>query len=204
MYIPPIHAVGMSPSQSHEHMRVSLQSLHQLIEREKSNRPDTEVIVAGDFSRHDTLWGGPGVGETSRQGEAALIVEFMDQHGLQSLLEPGVVTFQKGRAETTIDLSLASPWLAGNMLRCTTWHDNYGSDHEAILTEFDVVEEMEQLEPRLLIKHAQWPRVREETAVTLRQDDLLNSRNVDEVEAKITQTAQEALARHCPRAKPSP
>ena len=204
VYIPPIHAVGVPPSQSQELMQVSLQSLHELIEKERRNNPGTELVIAGDFNRHDTLWGGPRVGETNRQGEAAPIIEFMDQHGLQSLLEPGVATFQKGRSETTIDLSLASPWLASNMLRCTVWQDNYGSDHETILTEFNVTEEAERPEARLLIKHAQWPKVREEVATTLLHDDLLYCHDVDELASRITGIAHEALKRHCPCAKPSP
>ena len=45
--------------------------------------------------------------------------------------------------------------------------------------------------------------MREEVAAILCQDDLLDSCNVDVVEERIAQIAHEALARHCPRAKPS-
>ncbi|TKA44234.1 hypothetical protein B0A49_13576, partial [Cryomyces minteri] len=127
-------------------------------EKEKTTRPGTDLVVPGDFNRHDTLWGGPGVGETYRQGEAEPIIAFMDQHGLQSLLQPGVITFQRSRFRSTIDLSLASQWLASNLVRCTLWGNEYGSDHRAVLTEFDITEEAEQTEARLLVKHAQWPK----------------------------------------------
>jgi hypothetical protein len=40
-----------------------------------------DVILAGDFNRHDQLWGGDDV-SPSRQGEADLIVYLMSEHAL--------------------------------------------------------------------------------------------------------------------------
>ena len=82
VYIPCTHAEGISPSQSQDQMRTRLRLLHELIEREKTDQPDIDVIVARDFNRHDTLWGGVGVGESRRQGEAEPIITFLDEHAL--------------------------------------------------------------------------------------------------------------------------
>jgi hypothetical protein len=36
-----------------------------------------ELVIAGDFNRHDQLWGGDHVVEDSRQGEAGAIITLM-------------------------------------------------------------------------------------------------------------------------------
>ena len=204
VYIPSTHAAGVSPSQARDQMQARLQLLRELIRSEKTNDPEIDIVVAGDFNRHDTLWGGPAVGETVRQGEAEPIITFIDQAGLQSMLLPGEITFERSGLKSTIDLSLASTRLAESLLQCTIWPNEYGSDHRAVVTEFDVDEETVPQEARLLLKHAQWPKVRDHVAAHLQQDNFLHSYDIDELAAKITSIAQEALERHCPKAKPSP
>ncbi|KAL9561263.1 hypothetical protein ACKAV7_014618 [Fusarium commune] len=53
----------------------------------------TDVILIGDFNRHDTLWGGDEV-TGRRQGEAGPIIELMGEHGLHSLLPRGTKTWE--------------------------------------------------------------------------------------------------------------
>ena len=45
-----------------------------------------ELIVTGDFNRHDQLWGGDEIGATPRQGEAQEILDLMDDLDLHLLL----------------------------------------------------------------------------------------------------------------------
>ena len=45
-----------------------------------------EVMIVGDFNRHDQLWGGDDV-LLERQGEADLIIDFMNEFALTSLLK---------------------------------------------------------------------------------------------------------------------
>ena len=54
-----------------------------------------EVMVVGDFNRHDQLWGG---GEVSlgRQGEADPIIDLMNEFALSSLLKRGTKTWHGG------------------------------------------------------------------------------------------------------------
>jgi len=95
------------------------------------------VILAGDFNRHDQLWGGDDV-SAERQGEADPIIDLMGDYSLCSLLPRGTKTRKRGRSETTIDLILASEELALTMLKCVIHETGHGSDHSAIETTFDI------------------------------------------------------------------
>src|SRR2546423_12626968 len=116
----------------------TIRKLHQLIQ-ETRNRIGTrsDVILAGDFNRHDQLWGGDDI-PLARQGEADPIIDFMSDHSLCSLLPRGTKTWQSGNSETTIDLILASEELASMVMKCTVHETEHGSDHRAIKTTFDV------------------------------------------------------------------
>lgn len=63
--------------------------------------PRLDIIIAGDFNRHDQLWGGDGV-LPSRQGETDPIIDFMSEWGLESLLPRGTETWQNRRHASTI------------------------------------------------------------------------------------------------------
>jgi hypothetical protein len=99
--------------------------------------PRLDIVVAGDFNRHNQLWGGDGVLPT-RQGEADPIIDFMNRWKLESLLPRGTKTWQSVVHATTIDLMLASQELASDVLKCKVYDTEHGSDHRAIETSFDV------------------------------------------------------------------
>ena len=61
-----------------------------------------EVIFAVDFNWHDELWGGNDI--RVKQGEADQLIEFMNQHSFQSLLQRGTKTWHNSSSESTIDL----------------------------------------------------------------------------------------------------
>ena len=69
-----------------EALRVAIYELHQVI-RETRSKIGTrvDVILAGDFNRHDYLWGGEDVSR-ERQGEADPIIDLISEHALRSLL----------------------------------------------------------------------------------------------------------------------
>jgi hypothetical protein len=71
--------------------------------------PRLDVVVAGDFNRHDQLWGGDGVLPT-RQGEADPIIDFMNRWKLESLLPRGTKTWQNAMHET---FCTTCAWAAG-------------------------------------------------------------------------------------------
>lgn len=61
--------------------------------RETRHRIGTrvDIVLAGDFNRHDLLWGGDDI-SPHRQGEADPIVDLMSDWSLQSLLPRGTKT----------------------------------------------------------------------------------------------------------------
>ena len=96
--------------------------VHQLIQ-ETRNRIGTrvDVILAGDFDRHDQLWGGDNVSQEG-QGEADPIVTLISENALCSLLLRGTKTWQRGSSETIIDLVLDSEELASTVGKMSNTH----------------------------------------------------------------------------------
>jgi hypothetical protein len=101
-----------------------------------------EIIIVGDFNRHDQLWGGDDV-SLVRQGEADPIIDFMNEFALSSLLKRGTKTWygagQGGDYESTIDLVLASERLADSIVKCAILGTEHGSDHCTIKTVLDAL-----------------------------------------------------------------
>ena len=66
-----------------EALRLAISNINQIIDRERARSSTVQIIVAGDFDRHDNLWGGITASDM-RQGEAEPIIEMMGLHGLSS------------------------------------------------------------------------------------------------------------------------
>lgn len=97
---------------NHEALMGAMGELHdRILDFRNGTGRRTDVILAGDFNRHDLLWVGDEV-TSRRQGEAGPIIDLMDEHGLLSLLPRGTKTWESPDRETTIDLMLASTELA--------------------------------------------------------------------------------------------
>ncbi|KAJ6436136.1 reverse transcriptase [Purpureocillium lavendulum] len=127
----------------------------------------TDVVLIGDFNRHDLLWTGDDV-SAMRQGEAEPIIDLMNEHGLCSLLPRGTRTWQGQDQESTIDLVLATSELADTMVTCVPHPTDHGSDHRAIQTTFDVELPERVATPRLLFKNAPWNLIRARVEECLR------------------------------------
>ena len=170
---------------------------------EVRERKDTriDVVLAGDFNRHDQLWGGDDV-SASRQGEAEPIVDLMSDHDLLSLLPRGTKTWQRGDQESTIDLILASEELAATVLRCGIHGTEHGSDHRAMETEFDVAAPERHLEPRRLWKNAPWRQIRERVEAGLHETP--GGGNTQEQANRLMAVVQGAVMSLTPIAKPPP
>ncbi len=95
-------------ARSAEMLASAVGALHELIRsfRDSTGRR-TDVVLIGDFNRHDLLWTGDDV-SAMRQGEAEPIIDLMNEHGLCSLLPRGTRTWQGQDQESTIDLVLAT------------------------------------------------------------------------------------------------
>lgn len=81
-----------------EELSSRLDIVRGLVEAERLRDPHTEVVVAGDFNRHNPLWGGSHINSTASQEESEPIVELMAELSLQSLLPVGVTTLSAMQA----------------------------------------------------------------------------------------------------------
>jgi hypothetical protein len=160
-----------------------------------------EMVITGDFNRHDQLWGGDGVG-VARQGEADQIIEVMNDLALSSLLQRGTKTWQGGRHETTIDLVLASEELAASIVKCLIHGTEHGSDHRAIETVFDISAPIPKQQDRLLLKSAPWKEINARIAKTLSTRSLEGT--VQFKTDVLMSAVLEAVHALTPKAQPSP
>ncbi|OAQ59084.1 retrovirus polyprotein [Purpureocillium lilacinum] len=161
----------------------------------------TDVVLAGDFNRHDFLWGGNEV-SARRQGEGEPIIDLMSEHGLCSLLPRGTKTWQGPESESTIDLVLATSELADEMVACAIHPTEHGSDHRAIQTTFDVEMPERSAPERLLFKNAPWIMIAAKV-----EDDLRPLPWTVDVQTQADQLMRvvlEAIHELTPRAPPLP
>jgi ribonuclease HI/exonuclease III len=127
----------------------TLQGMLDQIAAAKQERPNHELIVGGDFNRHDPLWGGDGV----QHGEGNDILNFMRHLSLQIANARGVATHESG---TTIDLTLLSSTLWEELEEWTIWPTHYGSDHEALHMVLTIEGYDQGKEPRKLFRNTKW------------------------------------------------
>lgn len=183
-------------------LRETTTTLDELIRRSRCERGvRTDVILAGDFNRHDQLWGGDDV-SLRRQGEANPIIDLMNEHSLCSLLPRGTKTWQGHGGETTIDLVLASAELSADMIKCAIHATEHGSDHRAIETIFEVAVPERAVEQRLLFKNAPWTDIR--TRITTNLRDTPQGGSVQQQTDRLMAAVLEAVHALTPKAKPSP
>ena len=164
-----------------------------------------EIMIVGDFNRHDQLWGGDDVSLT-RQGEADPIINLMSEFALCSLLKRGTKTWhgggQNGDCESTIDLVLASASLTDSMVKCAIHGTEHGSDHRAIETIFDAPWSAPQHPERLLLKNAPWKEINARIASALATTPAGGT--VQQKTDRLMSAVSEAVQVLTPRAKPSP
>ena len=160
-----------------------------------------DVVLAGDFNRHDQLWGGDDV-SLVRQGEADLIIDLMSEFTLSSLLRRGTKTWYGGEYATTIDLVLASGELAATAVKCAVHDTEHGSDHRTIETVFDVSVPVSKQQERLLLKNAPWKEINARITQTL--DSASSEGTVQRKTDVLMAAVLEAVHTLTPKARPSP
>ncbi|KAJ5288046.1 hypothetical protein N7478_003732 [Penicillium angulare] len=163
------------------------------------------IMIMGDFNRHDQLWGGDEV-SLGRQGEADPIIDLMSEFALSSLLKRGTKTWhgegQYGDCESTIDLVLASDNLADLMTKCVIHGTEHGSDHRTIETVFDAPWSAPKHQERLLRKNAPWKEINARIASTLAITP--SEGTVQQKTDRLMSAVSDAVHTLTPRAKPSP
>ncbi|KAJ6163833.1 hypothetical protein N7497_003812 [Penicillium chrysogenum] len=164
-----------------------------------------QVMIVGDFNRHDQLWGGDEV-SLGRQGEADPIIDLMNEFALSSLLKRGTKTWHgggwSGDCESTIDLVLASDNLTDSMIKCAIYGTEHGSDHRAIETVFDAPWSAPKHQERLLLKNAPWKEINARIASALTATP--SGGTVQQKTDRLMTAVSEAVHALTPKAKPSP
>ena len=176
-----------------------------IIEARQDTDTVVEVIIMGDFNRHDQLWGGDDV-SLERQGEADPIIDLMDEFALSSLLKRGTKTWHGGGLggdyASTIDLVLASENLTDSMVKCAVHETEHGSDHRTIETVFDAPWPTPKHQERLLLKNAPWKEINARIASTLAATPWEGT--VQQKSDRLMSAVGEAVYNLTPKAKPSP
>jgi len=174
----------------------------QLIREIKDTRPAHELILAGDFNRHDQLWGGDRV--TVQEGGE--IVALMRQYNLQLAIKRGTPTHSTG---TAIDLILLSCGLYRTMLVCKRWETQYGADHEAFETALDIDLHDQTREPRRLFRNTNWDKVTKDLKAELDRTTLPDLTNptpeaIEGYAETLTNIVRTHTLKHTPVSKPAP
>ena len=108
-----------------------------------------ELIIAGDFDRWDPLWTGPrALTQPQRIGEAASILQLIEDLDLHLLTPPGMETFHKGTNISTIDLTMVTNQLAQDLYKFGLHDIHHGSDHNEIAAHFNISQTSEDSTPR--------------------------------------------------------
>ena len=162
-----------------------------------------ELVFAGDFNRHDQLWGGDHIALSRRQGEAEPIIDMMQDLDLQSILPRGTITFEAARGESTIDLMLVSSSLAQDHIYCKPMETDYGSDHRPIETKFELSIEIEPQQARRAFRSTDWQRLRESIQEQLEINPINVHQDVNGIMQQIDRIVQAGVKKHVPWAKPS-
>ena len=200
VYIPHITS---SREENEQQLAHRMQDVQRIIDKEKTTHPDLELIVAGDFNRHDSLWGGSHVALERRQGEGAQILDFLECNNLQVVTPRGMVTWERNEQRSTIDLVMASERLYEDRITCKTWDNEYGSDHRAVHTALSMEQDQEQQQAeRYLLQKADWNAVRKTITQTLARSPLPTT-DIEQMQQYIQNATEDAIKQHCPKAKPS-
>ncbi|TQV90003.1 reverse transcriptase [Cordyceps javanica] len=159
-----------------------------------------DVVLVGDFNRHDHLWGGEDV-SLIRQGEADEIVDLMSDYILNSLLPRGTKTWQGGEHESTVDVVLVSEGLAQNLVSCRACSKEHGSDHRTIETRFETTTDGAHEQETILLKNAPWKEIRARIAANLK--DAISGSVQERMDALVS-VVLEAVHALTPKTRPSP
>ena len=134
---------------------------------ETTDKPTT-IIMTGDFNRHHPMWSKNRIYHVAIE-QAEELVSFFHKQRLQSCLPRGTPTYwsmSHPGSNSTIDLTVTDA--PGNLVKCHLYHDHYGSDHQAVYSEWSLNPSRNaERKPRRAYDRADWERIGEsETQIT--------------------------------------
>ena len=116
-----------------EKLSSRLEIINSLIQGKLLRDLYTKVVIIGNFNWHNLLQGGSYISTILTQEESALIINFIADWLLQSLLLVGVPIFKSNIGQTlTINLILITLGLVSKLVKCAIQGHKYGLDYRAI------------------------------------------------------------------------
>lgn len=163
------------------------------------------VFLAGDFNRHDSLWGGDRVACEHQQGEAEGLLDFIENNNLQLLTPRGAATWERdGIAVSTINLAFATVTLFEDRILCQLFPNEYGSAHRAVHTVIALPGEQQEIQTRsYILQRANWSVIRQHVQQRLHYSPFPNEEDTETMQAYLQGAVQTAIEQHCPKARPS-
>ena len=183
-----------------------LHYIYQGLEIEKSQNPDTELILTGNFNRWDFYLRGDAIESHFWHGEAAKLIAFMSDLSLVQLLQHDTQTYHLHLGfSSTIDLVFTLERLVRCVLECKLHITQYSSDHKAIESQFDLKMAEVMYAPRLLFKSAPWGKIIEDIKKDLRAEKI-NAPPLDlnEYTSQLLAFVTNSLQKWVPKVKPCP
>ncbi|MGH2507601.1 MAG: endonuclease/exonuclease/phosphatase family protein, partial [Ktedonobacteraceae bacterium] len=185
----------------------NLEIIQQLYDKALRQQPNLYLIVAGDFNRHDRLWGGSQA-NIIREGEAEPILNFIVRNQLHSTLPKGTITYENegSNQRSTIDLMFVSKALANRIMSCQPHHTDHGSDHKAIATCVDSQQPIRPLDSKRRTYHmADWEQIRgalKPRLIHLRPIE--SATQLDQYAEDLNNVVQDTIQDNIPPSKPMP
>ncbi|OQE08718.1 hypothetical protein PENFLA_c128G08495 [Penicillium flavigenum] len=162
-------------------------------------------MIAGDFNLHHPAWGGI---EAAQDLGADRLIELCDETDLDLWLEPGTVTRDQNREQTTIDLFFGTPGLTERLVVCELALDCHAdSDHLPVRTLIDINASTTPAEAQ---KRRLWKAMDAEKFDIFVADNLptppqlTTPRQIDDVVNHLIEIVQRGVQESTPWAKPSP
>ena len=204
VYTPPVDLGGTANGTE---LQPTLDAIDQTIQSATTGaNNETKIIMGGDFNRHHPAWGNNRI-HRDRVGEGEELLAFMEAQGLQNCVARNTPTYWSQSwpgTTSTLDLTLTN--MPELLLKCHLYGDSYGSDHRAILSEWDIHPDLRNnSQPRLQYERTDWGKAGQQIQRNANIPARIRSKeDLDQVAKGFIDTVSTAIKDHTPLAKPSP
>jgi hypothetical protein len=164
-----------------------------------------QLLLLGDFNLHHPHWGGP---FCELDTAAEPLIELLEQEGLGLLTPPGEVTWERGRHQSTIDLTFATECIRHRLLRCQPVREAaINKDHFPIVIDLDIATHAQPPPQRFRIKNVNQDKLLAGLRESLQEVGVNQPQTAEDVEtrfADIQGAIIQTLTNLCPPPRPSP
>ncbi|KAI2756346.1 hypothetical protein DTO006G1_7986 [Penicillium roqueforti] len=170
------------------------------------SRKATSIVLSGDFNRHHPSWGGNHIHPRFVE-DASELLNFFQTYSLHGCLPRGTPTYwalNNPGQNSTIDQTVTDrPDL---LIKCHLYHDNYGSDHRATYSEWNLqAQRRPAAKAKKAYDRADWDKIAKEV---LRQigpwKEIQTRPALDEAVERLTEATATAVDSLTPDLRPTP